>query len=184
MDVPANGGPAGVGITFEPKHQPGTKTHGMHVITKIRPNSPAHKSCRIQVGDILALIQQAGDPKSYSTAGMPIAKVLAMLTGPAGTGVKLHILDGQFPYLPPKIVVCTREIVPTGITQTQNKVASPVPVTTQLVPGTSSVPIYGSSAPMRSAAPMMRSAVPMDPAYGSARPFGSAAPGYVGRYPE
>ena len=34
----------GVGITFEPDLTYGSATHGMHVITKIRPDSPAHKS--------------------------------------------------------------------------------------------------------------------------------------------
>ena len=35
---------AGVGITFEPDLQYGSPTNGMHIITKIRPNSPADKS--------------------------------------------------------------------------------------------------------------------------------------------
>jgi hypothetical protein len=30
-------------------------------------------------------------------AGLPISKVLSLLTGNAGTSVKLHILDGEFP---------------------------------------------------------------------------------------
>jgi len=112
-----NGGPAGVGITFEPDLRPGSMTHGMHIVTRIRPNSPAHHSGRVQVGDVLAMIQQAGDPKSYPTAGLPISRVLAMLTGPPNTVVKIHILDGEFTYLPPKVFVCTRELIPTGITQ-------------------------------------------------------------------
>ncbi len=33
----------GVGITFEPDLQYGSPTNGMHIITKIRPNSPADK---------------------------------------------------------------------------------------------------------------------------------------------
>ena len=34
----------GVGITFEPDLHYGSPTNGMHIITKIRPNSPADKS--------------------------------------------------------------------------------------------------------------------------------------------
>ena len=34
----------GVGITFEPDIGYGSSTYGMHVVTKIRPYSPAHKS--------------------------------------------------------------------------------------------------------------------------------------------
>ena len=41
---PHAGIPVGVGITFEPDIGYGSSTYGMHVVTKIRPNSPAHKS--------------------------------------------------------------------------------------------------------------------------------------------
>eukprot|EP00277_Geminigera_cryophila_P014039 CAMPEP_0179445442 /NCGR_PEP_ID=MMETSP0799-20121207/28871_1 /TAXON_ID=46947 /ORGANISM="Geminigera cryophila, Strain CCMP2564" /LENGTH=213 /DNA_ID=CAMNT_0021233455 /DNA_START=100 /DNA_END=741 /DNA_ORIENTATION=+ len=155
----APGGAAGVGITFEPDLTYGSATHGMHVITKIRPDSPAHKSCRVQVGDILAMIQQAGETRSVPVAGLPIPRVLSMLTGQAGSGVKLHILDGKFPYLPPKLVVCAREMLPTGITQTH-----------------STGPSYSSAYPMLAAGssfPMLAAGSAMPMGMGSAMPISS-----------
>ena len=70
--------------------------------TPFRSNRPSFAfavcllaAARIQQGDILAMVTQEGG-RSVPVAGLPISQVLSLLTGNAGTSVKLHILDGEF----------------------------------------------------------------------------------------
>jgi len=115
---------------------------------------------------------------------MPIEKVLGMLTGMPGSTVILHILDGQFVYLPPKIITCVRENLPTGVTEVQivklsaccnlkrkRQLKSRLSTFWQTLPETSEVLIGATGTALSG------TVVPMS-GYGTTVPvpFGSAAP--------
>jgi len=112
---------AGIGITFEPDQDDEKSTFGMHRITSIRQGSPAQTCGRILKGDILYAVNsnpQSPQSKLVVVQGMPLNQVISFLTGPPNTPVLLSILDGDFPYLPPKITQVMRTILPTGVRKT------------------------------------------------------------------
>ncbi|EKX53849.1 hypothetical protein GUITHDRAFT_132888 [Guillardia theta CCMP2712] len=72
-------------------------------------------------GDILYAVNsnpQSPQSKLVVVQGMPLNQVISFLTGPPNTPVLLSILDGDFPYLPPKITQVMRTILPTGVRKT------------------------------------------------------------------
>eukprot|EP00282_Hemiselmis_andersenii_P018143 CAMPEP_0114125828 /NCGR_PEP_ID=MMETSP0043_2-20121206/9506_1 /TAXON_ID=464988 /ORGANISM="Hemiselmis andersenii, Strain CCMP644" /LENGTH=124 /DNA_ID=CAMNT_0001218775 /DNA_START=14 /DNA_END=388 /DNA_ORIENTATION=+ len=95
----ANRNIAGIGIHFTPDNK------GMHIITGMRPGGPAESCGRILVGDVLFKVDEK------EVRNVAIQDVIRLLTGPPDTTVTLSVLDGKFPYLPPKLCQCQRVLV-------------------------------------------------------------------------